>query len=122
MHTGPLAFEANAGASVGYLVLWISLIFCIVRWHLPLWILSFVVWAAAMWGYFGLIAISAGPAPMFAREGMAMGIRETLLVADGCLFVGLICLVGTLVRKGRVTTTATFRLALIATAMLIVVG
>lgn len=122
MHTGPLAFEANAAASVGFLALFISLIFCIVRWHLPRWVWFFVIWAASMWAYFGLIAISAGPAPVFERESMVLGIRTTLLVADGFLFAGLVCLIGMLVRKGRVTSSTTFRLALLAGVMLLVVG
>ena len=114
MHTGPFAFEANAAASVGYLALLISLFFCIVRWHLPRWVWLFVFWAAFMWTYFGLIAISAGPAPVFQREDMAMSIRSTLIFANVFLYLGLGFLVWTLVRKGRVTTSATFRLALLA--------
>ena len=122
MHTGPFAFEANAAASVGYLALLISLFFCIVRWHLPRWVWLFVFWAALMWTYFGLIAISAGPAPVFQREDMAMSIRSTLIFANVFLYLGLGFLVWTLVRKGRVTTSATFRLALLAGVMLLVVG
>ncbi len=122
MHTGPFAFEANAAASVGYMVLWISLIFCIVRWRLPRWIWLFVTWAAGMTAYFGLIAISAGPAPVFQREDMALSIRSTLIAANVFLYLGLGFLVWTLVRKGRVTTSAIFRLALLAGVMLLVVG
>lgn len=87
MHTSALAFESATLASV------LSLTFGMITLY-AYWLglrLRWLLFGAGGWLtlalYFGLLAISAGPAPAIPRSDMALGLRLSLIVAYALLGV-----------------------------------
>lgn len=94
MHTSALAFESATLASV------LSLAFAMIALY-AYWLglrLRWLLFGAGGWAvlaiYFGLLAISAGPAPALPRSEMALGLRLSLILAYalfGVFFVYVAC-------------------------------
>lgn len=98
MHTQDLAFSSTTLASVlslsfGMITIYAYVLGLRLRW---------LLFGAAGWlglsVYFGLLAVSAGPAPVISRGDLAACVRVVLIVAYGMFAVHFAALVNLLLR------------------------
>lgn len=121
MHISTLAFESVFLASILFVDLAITIAIITAAGRRPqyTWLL-----AAGFLGlsvYFGLLAITAGAAPIWQRTEMAIWIRAILMVVIVCMAAWGMCLVGEMVRRGR-STQSTLRLALFMLVAVVLAG
>jgi hypothetical protein len=102
MHVGFLAQESATVASAMSLVFAAIILFA--------WLLGFRAWwmlfgAGGLLGlcvYWGMLAVSAGPAPVVSRADIALWVRVVLLVAFLLLTVAFGLIAGRLWRWGKI--------------------
>ena len=103
MHVSALALESPTIASVVSLCLAIIIAFAVAIGYRPRSVLLLAGGFVGLCVYFGMLAASAGPAPMISRLDMAFWIRHMLLVAYALFVTWAILFVGEMIRYGRRT-------------------
>ena len=81
------AFSVNAAASITALLFALIWLFVWRRMRYAYMLLLAGGWLG-LCGYWGLLAISAGPAPVIDRAAIVVPVRATLLVSMGLLLAG----------------------------------
>ena len=103
MHVSALALESPTIASVVSLCLAIIIAFAVAIGYRPRSVLLLAGGFVGLCIYFGMLAASAGPAPIISRADMAFWIRYALLVTYTLFVTWAILFVGEMVRYGRRT-------------------
>lgn len=100
MHTQDLAFASTTLASVLSLAFGMITIYAFVLGFRLRWLLFGAAGWLGLSIYFGLLAVSAGPAPVISRGDLAAYVRVVLIVAYGLFAVHFAVLANLLLRYG----------------------
>lgn len=120
MHTSAMAFESVFAASIMFVDLAVAVGIITAAGRRPQYTWLLVAGFACLGVYFGLLAVTAGSAPIWQRTEMAIWIRSVLLVVIACMTSWGVCLVGDMMWRGR--TNHTLRLAVFVLLALVLGG